>query len=106
MLTFDELNRHLTRFNPPTKEVPLTFTLTNPLTGEIRIGALWRTVGDDGWYTEVGNFPDADYLDADDEVPGLFRHFCDADLSEEDPRDTAAARFQSNLECAVRSMFG
>lgn len=106
MLTLKELSQHLMAHSRGADEVPMQFALMNPTTGEIRLGALWRTIGRDGWYAEVGNFPDGDYLDPDETVPGLFRHFCDADLSAEDPRDSAEARFAQNLKCAAQGMFG
>jgi hypothetical protein len=104
MLTFEQLTKHLMRYNPKTDEAPLTFALFNPSTGEIRLGALWQTVGVGGWYSEISNMPN-NYTDPDEEIPGLFRFFCDADLSNNDPLDMAAARFANNLECARRNMF-
>jgi len=103
MLTFEQLSANLTLYNPQTDEAPLTFALFNPATGEIRLGALWQTVGHGGWYSEISNVGN-DYTDPDEDIPGLYRFYCDADLSD-DPLDSAAARFKNNLECARRNMF-
>jgi hypothetical protein len=106
LLSLDELSEHLLSYGQGSSEVPMQFALGNPITGEIRLGALWRTIGNNGWYAEVSNLPDGDYLDPEDGVPGLFRFFSDADLDEDEPLDTAEARFKTNLNCAMSGVFG
>ena len=108
MLTFEALSVALMAMGPANQPAPMQFALMNPANGEIRLGALWPKGGNggDGWYVEVGNLPNDDYLDEHESIPGLFYHHCDADLDEDDPRDTAKARFAGNLDCATKDMFG